>query len=101
MTSLRIVSSTSGISASGMPNDSTTWLRISASVGLTPIASTTSAGTIVTARRSSTEMLRLMKPLITTCPAYVPTLDEDAPEANSATAKASAARPPTWLPKPW
>ncbi len=35
-----------------MPKESTTWLRTSALVGLTPIARTTSAGIIVIARRT-------------------------------------------------
>jgi hypothetical protein len=35
-----------------------------------------------------------MKPAMTICPAYVPTLEDEAPEASSATAKASAALPP-------
>ena len=42
----------SGTSANGMPNDSTTWLSTSARVGSSPIASTMSAGAIVTRRRS-------------------------------------------------
>ena len=52
MTSRRRVSSTSGTSANGIPNESTTWLITSARVGLTPTASTISAGAIVTSRRS-------------------------------------------------
>ena len=40
-------------------------------------------------------MRRLMKPCITTWPAYVPTLELDRPEASSATANASAAPPPS------
>ena len=39
-----------------------------------------------------------MKPAITTWPAYVPTLDDETPEASSATANASAAPPPTSRP---
>ena len=52
MTSRRRVSSTSGTSANGMPNDSTTWLITSERVGSRPIASTISAGVIVISRRS-------------------------------------------------
>src|ERR1700722_1607566 len=44
-------------------------------------------------------MCRLMNPCMTTWPAYVPTLDEDSPDASSATAKASAAPPPTRRPR--
>ena len=42
-----------------MPNDSTTWLITSARVGSTPIASTTSAGAIVTSRRSASGIVRV------------------------------------------
>ena len=41
-----------------MPNDSTTWLRISAFAGLTPIAMITRAGTIVIVRRSESGICR-------------------------------------------
>ena len=43
----------------------------------------------------------LMKPAITTWPAYVPTLEDERPEASSATANASAAPPPTSVPNSW
>ena len=69
MMSLRRVSSTSGTSANGMPNDSTTWLMTSALDGSTPIASTISAGVIVTARRTTSGTARAMKPCMTTWPA--------------------------------
>ena len=100
ITSRRPVSTTSGTSANGIPNDSTTWLSTSAPVGLTPTARITSAGTIVTARRTKTGIRTLMKPAITTWPANVPTLDDEAPDASSATANASAAPPPTSWPSP-
>ena len=58
MMSRRRVSSRSGTSANGMPNDSTTWLSTSASVGFTPIARTTSAGSIVTRRRRTIGIVR-------------------------------------------
>jgi hypothetical protein len=60
------VSITSGTSASGMPNESTTWLSTSASVGFIPAASTAIAGIIVIARRSMSGTRTLMKPAITT-----------------------------------
>src|SRR5690348_15143041 len=91
MTSRLLVNIRSGTSAKGIPNESTTWLSTSASVGLRPAASTIRAGSIVIARRSSSGILRLMKPAITTWPAAVPTLDEDTPEASKAIANASAA----------
>ena len=69
ITSRRLVSRTSGISAKGMPKDSTTWLRTSALVGLTPRASTTRAGIIVTRRRTYREIRSLTKPDMTTWPA--------------------------------
>src|SRR5439155_16059050 len=100
MTSRREVSMTSGISANGIPNERTTWLRTSALVGLTPIASTTSAGSIVMTRRTISGMRRLTKPAMTIWPAYVPTLEDEDPEASSATANASAAPPPTRCEKP-
>jgi hypothetical protein len=65
---------------------------------LTPAAITASAGSIVTSRRTNTGIRTPMKPDITTCPAKVPTLEDEAPEASSATAKASAAAPPTRWP---
>ena len=83
------------MSANGIPNDSTTWLRTSAFDGLTPIAMITSAGTIVIVRRSVSGIWRRMKPCITTCPAIVPTLDEERPEASRATPNMIAALEPT------
>ena len=76
---------TSGISANGIPNESTTWLSTSARDGSTPIAMISSAGAIVIARRSSSGMRRAMKPCITTWPAIVPTLEDESPEASRAT----------------
>ena len=69
ITSRRQVSITSGISASGIPNESTTWLSTSASVGFMPAARTAMAGTMVIARRSTSGMRTLMKPPMTTWPA--------------------------------
>ena len=43
---------TSGTSANGIPNERITWLTIRVRLGLTPAASTTSAGVMVTARRT-------------------------------------------------
>ena len=76
MMSARRVSSTIGTSANGMPNESTTCEMTSVVDGSTPIASTTSDGAIVIARRRNRWMRRLMKPCITTWPANVPTLEE-------------------------
>ena len=100
ITSLRRVSSSSGTRANGIPNESTTWLKTSALVVLTPTARMTSAGSIVSARRANSEIRRFTKPAITTWPAYVPTLDDEMPEASSATANVSAAVPPTRWEKP-
>ena len=63
------VSSTRGARASGMPNDSSTWLRTSARVGSNPRASSVSAGSMVIARRSWSGTLKVTNPRITTCPA--------------------------------
>ena len=49
-----------------MPNDSTTWLSTSAREGSTPIATTMSAGVMVTMRRTKIGIRRPMKPCITT-----------------------------------
>ena len=49
---------------------------------------------MVIARRMKRLMRRSMKPCITTCPANVPTLELESPDASSATANASAAPPP-------
>ena len=66
MISCLLVNSTSGIRANGIPNDSTTWLITSVRDGSTPIAITTNAGIIVTARRTNRGIRRLTNPCITT-----------------------------------
>ena len=81
----------SGIRANGIPNESTTWLSTSARDASTPRAMITSAGAIVIARRRNSGMRRRMNPCITTCPASVPTLDEERPDASSATPKSMSA----------
>ena len=55
-----------------------------------PIASTSSAGARVTARRTKSGMRRRMKPCITTWPAIVPTEEEAKPEASRAMPKTVA-----------
>src|SRR5438067_5878420 len=60
---------TSGIIAKGIPNDSSTWLRTSAREGSKWRPITKRAGTMVIARRRKTEILRRMKPCMTTWPA--------------------------------
>ena len=82
------------MSANGIPNDSTTWLMTSARVGSTPIAMTMSAGTIVTKRLRKSGIRRLMNPCITTCPARVPTLEDESPEASRAIPNNTPALPP-------
>src|SRR5918911_1030697 len=71
ITSRRDVKRTSGTSANGIPNDSTTWLITSVREGSTPQPTTTSAGSIVTTRRTATGIRRRMKPCITTWPESV------------------------------
>ena len=67
--SRRVVSRTSGISANGMPNDSTTWLSTSASVGSTPSSRMMSAGISVTSRRASSGMCTCSSPCMISAPA--------------------------------
>jgi hypothetical protein len=52
------------------------------------------AGIIVTTRRTQTGMRLRMKPCITTCPASVPTADDDRPDPSSAIANSAPAAPP-------
>jgi len=78
---------TSGISAKGIPNESTTWLSTSVREGSAPMPITISAGSIVTSRRTQTGIRRRMKPCITTWPASVPTVELERPEPSSARAK--------------
>ena len=88
------VNMSSGIIANGIPNDRNTWLKTSAREGSKLAAMTISAGTIVIARRRNTEILRRMKPCITTWPASVPTDDDEMPEARSAMPKMTPLRAP-------
>ena len=60
------VKRTSGISAKGIPNESTTWLSTRADVAFTPTAMTISAGAIVIVRRRNSGIRRWMKPCMTT-----------------------------------
>ena len=59
-----------------------------------PIAITASAGAIVTSRRSQIGMWRWRKPSMMTCPAIVPTADDDKPAASSDRAKMTLAALP-------
>ena len=52
------------------------------------------------ARLSHTGMRLLRKPSMTTWPARVPMLDDDRPDASSATPKSTSALPPTTEPRP-
>jgi hypothetical protein len=69
MTVRWLVSRNSGMSAKGMPKDSTTWEMTSAWVGSTPMASTTKAGIRVMVRRSSSGIRRRSRPSMMTAPA--------------------------------
>src|SRR6476469_7160963 len=89
-----LVNSTSGTSAKGIPNESTTWLITSARVGSTPAIATASAGAAVIARRKKTGIWRRMKPCITTWPASVPIDEDERPDASSATPSRYAAHLP-------
>ena len=66
MTSVRRVRSVNGTSANGMPKESTTCETTRVSVTGRPSASTASAGSMVTARRTSSGMRRRTKPCMTT-----------------------------------
>ena len=69
MMSRRRVIITSGTSANGMPKLRMTCESTRASVALTPMASTISAGDIVISRRKASGIVRSMKPCMTTWPA--------------------------------
>jgi hypothetical protein len=87
MTLARLVSQASGISACGIPKESTTWLITSARVGSAPRATTTRAGSTVTRRRSHSGTVPCRKPRMIVWPANVATAEADRPEASSETAK--------------
>ena len=63
------VSGTSGISANGMPNESTTWLSTSERVGSKPSPRITSAGISVTSRRASSGTRTCSRPCMISAPA--------------------------------
>src|SRR5215213_390730 len=90
---------TSGTSAKGMPNESTTWLSTSARLGSTPIARMISAGKSVIARLRKSGICRRMNPCMTTWPDIVPIEDEEKPDASRATPKRAAAPPPSSVSK--
>ena len=94
MISRRLVNHTSGTSANGIPNESTTWLSTSVRDGLSPIAATRRAGSIVSSRRTKIGIRRWMKPCITTWPESVPTVALESPDASSASAKSVPEAPP-------
>lgn len=77
----------SGMSAKGMPKESTTWLITNARLGLRPTAITSKAGAMVTKRRKNSGMRRFMKPCIMTWPLMVPTDELENPLISSATPK--------------
>src|SRR5579884_1810165 len=94
ITSLRLVNIISVMTGSGSTKLSTTWLITSVSVGLTPSNTTMNTGNIVTNRRIHTGMVKPTNPCMMTCPAIVPTLELERPEASSDTAKTTLAAPP-------
>ena len=59
-----------------------------------PAAITISAGIIVISRRMKTETCQFMKPSTIICPASVPTVDDESPEARSAIPNAAGASEP-------
>ncbi len=91
MTSRRRVKRTSGTRAKGIPNDRTTCERTRLSVAGSRRRRDDKRGQHGDAAwRRKSGRLRLRKPLMTTWPAYVPTLEDETPEASSATAKTRA-----------
>ena len=52
------------------------------------------AGIMVTIRRIQTDTLKCRKPCMITCPAMVPTVEEDSPDARSEMAKTTLLAPP-------
>ena len=83
-----MVSQTRGTTANGSTSDSTTWLATSVVSVFVPSAITIRAGIMVMNRRRNTETFHCMKPSTIICPAIVPTVDEDRPDASSAMPKA-------------
>ena len=90
-----LVKRTSGTRANGIPKESSTWLITRVLVGLAPIPMTTSAGIIVTPRRTTIGTERRRKPCITTWPASVPTAELESPEKSSESAKSVPALAPS------
>src|SRR6266511_191738 len=85
---------TSGTSANGMPNESTTWEMTSVREGSSPMPITTNAGIIVTIRRTNSGIRRRMNPCITTWPDSVPMVELERPEAVRASANSTLEAPP-------
>ena len=94
ITSRRDVSQTSGTTAKGSTSESTTWLATSVRSVSAPAAITISAGIIVISRRTKTDTCQFMKPSTIICPASVPTVDDESPEARSAIPNAAGASGP-------
>ncbi len=94
MMSRRLVNTTSGISANGIPNERITWLSTSVRVGLSPSAITTNAGTIVARRRTQSGICQPVNPCMMIWPESVPTAELERPEKTSASAKIVAAAAP-------
>src|SRR5215216_890096 len=84
-----------GMATAGRASDRATWLQTSAATSFTPAASTTTAGTMVTARRATAGTRQPSRPSSTSCPARLPVVEEASPEASRATAKPAAARGPS------
>ena len=95
MTSRRDVSHTSGTTAKGSTSERTTWLATRVCRVSAPAAITISAGIIVISRRMKTETCQFMKPSTIICPASVPTVDEESPDARSAIPNAAGASGPS------
>ena len=90
----RNTNSSSAIIGTGNARLRTTWLMTSASVGLTPIATTMNAGIIVTMRRNQRGVRKRRKSPMIVCPAMVPTTELERPDANKDVMNTAAAKPP-------
>src|SRR6185503_17195140 len=71
-----------------------TWLNTRALVASSTQAATSTAGVIVTSRRSQSGIRQSTKSCMMTCPAIVPTTELDRPEASREIMKIVAERPP-------
>src|SRR5258707_13920755 len=95
MMSGRRVNIRGAIMGSGSAMESTTWLMTRALVALTPSATTTNAGAMVTRRRTAIGMRKPTNPCMIIWPAMVPTVELEIPEAMRDKRNRADAAPPS------